>query len=110
MYKKNKIIRRLYGIISDISDKKIIIGGHNDTIEKLKKIIPNNGRHPVLDGNKFYIQSNINVPTNLIGEKVEVWVYVKKYDFASTFIHNKGERIIGWNLVLEKIEKNIDWS
>lgn len=103
------MVYKLYGIIDGISGKKITIGGHNDSIEKLLKLIPDNGKHPILDGNKFYGHYNMNID-DLVGEKVAVWAYVKKYNFASTFEHNRGVIIKGWNLVITRIEKNTDWS
>lgn len=112
-----KKIYKLYGIVSNINDKNIIIGGHNETLDKLKRInIP--GNNPILDSNKFIVSYNsshrcpicLEDKPNLIGEKIIVWVHVRKYTFKSQYSHNLGEEISGWKLHLVSLEKNNDWS
>lgn len=95
----------LYGIVDKIEYKKIIIGGHNDSIEKLLRYKKENEKCPILEGNKVYISIKKPLPLDFIGEKVLVKVNVKKYKFESKFSHNIGEMIEGWNLQLIEIEK-----
>lgn len=108
-----KQVRKLYGIVSSIDEKKIYLGGHNDTYEKLQKIKKNKEDNTpfTCEGNKFYvIINNMSVPEHIIGEKVIIWAYIKKYRFTSSQNHNKGDLVSGWNIYATKIEKNDDWS
>ena len=104
--------RKLYGVISHVEGKKVYMGGHNDTYIKLKTLAsknPDNVTPFAYEGNKFYIISNGVDFEDMVGEKVIVWASVRKYSFKSTFSHNKGDIIKGWNLYASKVEKNGDW-
>jgi hypothetical protein len=102
-------IWKLYGIVQDINANNILIGGHNDSVEKLKKLNLA-GKNPLKD-NKFYVvfKEEAVIPMDIIKEKVVVWVHIKKYRFRSTYENNKNELIEGWKLHLVKIEKNRDY-
>jgi hypothetical protein len=104
-------IIKLYGVVSHVGVNSILLGGHNDSIIKLRKLkYP--GKNPLTNTNKFYVvfKEEVVIPLGVIGEKVTVWVRVKKYKFHSTYEKNKGELVEGWKLHLVKIEKNGDWS
>lgn len=109
-----KQVRKLYGVISHIEGKKVYMGGHNDTYIKLKGLSKKMNRKTtpfVQNENKFYVlANNVDFPKTLIGEKVIVWAFIKKYRFKSAFEHNKGELIEGWNLYTTKVQKNGNWS
>ena len=102
--------RKLYGIIGSIGKNSILIGGHNDSIEKLRELTYR-GNTPLTNTGKFYVifKEEIAIPENITGKKVAVWVRPKKYRFYSTHEKNKGELIEGWKLHLVKIEENEDW-
>ena len=103
--------RKVYGIVNKINENSILIGGHNDSIDKLRGLNLK-GISPLTDTNKFYVvfKEEQALPLYIIGEKVKMWVKVKKYKFHSTYEKNKGEIVEGWKLHLVKIEKNEDWS
>ena len=100
-------IRKLYGIIDYVDEKKIRIGGHTETQDKLNRMVLPGERHPLTDNNKFWVTHNNKVDPGLVGSRVIVWVGVKKYAFASNWDHNKGDLVRGWKLYLKKIEINI---
>jgi hypothetical protein len=104
-------IRKLYGVVNNIGINSILLGGHNDSIIKLRRF-KYEGKSPITYTNKFYVvyKEEAIIPPDIVGEKVIVWVSVKKYKFLSTYKKNKGELIEGWKLHLLKIEKNSDWS
>ena len=115
---RRRTIRKYYGIVSSVESKRIVLGGHNDSIDKLRGLsgqlygkttgVNSNYANPLLEGNKFYVKCDgSTIPPGVEGKKVTVWVYVKKYSFKSTFTHNKDQQIQGWNLMLTKIE--IGW-
>jgi hypothetical protein len=98
---------RVYGILSHFEGKKIIIGGHHDSLDKLnaanKKM---GGNGPILDGNKFYCYStNPTRYEHLVGEKVTALVSIKRYQFESTYTHNKGAIVKGWSLYARDIAR-----
>jgi hypothetical protein len=103
--------RKLYGVVGQVNAGSILIGGHNDSIDKLRAVkYP--GKNPLTDTNKFYVvfKEEAAIPSDITGEKVVVWAQVKKYKFISSYAENKGEVMEGWKLHLIKIEKNKDWS
>ena len=100
---------KLYGVIDSVCGKKTILGGHSDTIDKLKRC-PNQGKSPLLEGNKFCIYTAVPISPDMVGEKVVAHAYVKKYKFMSTYEHNKDELIQGWTLYASKVIEDRDWS
>jgi hypothetical protein len=95
---------KLYGVVDSVEEKKLVLGGHLNTIEKLRNI--DHGISPIMESNKFCVKHSNDCDNILPGDKVLVWAQVKKYRFASKFQHNFGEQIIGWSLILKKIEKH----
>lgn len=95
-------MRKLYGVVSYVDEKKICIGGHNDTIEKLKKI--EGKTTPLREGNKVIILGN-SFSRDIIGKKVIVWAKVKRFKFTA-----HGRPIEGWNLRFIKMKITDDWS
>jgi hypothetical protein len=104
-------VRKLYGTVGSIGKNSILLGGHNDSIEKLRKL-QYKGKNPLTNTGKFYIvfKEEFVIPPGITGKKVIVWVRPKKYRFYSTYEKNKGEMVEGWKLHLVKIEENEDWS
>lgn len=103
--------RKLYGIVGQINQNSILIGGHIPSVEKLKNLnYP--GKSPLTDTNKFYVIFNDNtpIPSDIVGERVKIWARPRKYKFHSKYSSNKGEIVEGWKIHLVKIEKNRDWS
>lgn len=102
-------IYKLFGIVSFIDSKKLIIGGHHSSIEKLPK--GTDLKTPIKDGGKVCINiNNCIIPLEIEGASVCTWVKIKKYKFKSSYDYNKGEDIHGYNLCLVKIEKNNKWT
>jgi hypothetical protein len=102
---------KLYGIVNSVGMNSILLGGHHESITKLKELkYP--GKNPLTDTNKFYVvfKEESVIPLYVLGEKVVVWVKAKKYKFHSTYDKNKGLLIEGWKLHLIKIKKNKDWN
>lgn len=97
---------KLYGIVVSIGKNSILIGGGNESIDKIRRI-NYNGKNPLIDTGKFYVifKEEIPIPENITGEKIVVWVLPKKYRFYSTYNRNRGELVEGWKLQLVKIEK-----
>lgn len=102
---------KLYGIVNSIGKNTILLGGHNDSIEKLQKL-NYKGKNPLTNDGKFYVlfKEEIAIPENITEQKAIVWVHPKKYRFYSKYEENKGELVEGWKLHLVKIEQNNDWS
>lgn len=103
-------VKKLYGIVGSVGKNSILLGGHNDSIEKLQRLkYP--GKNPLTNTGKFYVvfKEEIVIPKNITGRKAVVWVRPKKYRFYSTYEKNKGELVEGWKLHLVKIEENEDW-
>lgn len=102
--------RKLYGIVNSIGKNNILLGGHNDSIEKLQKL-KYKGKNPLTSTNKFYVvfREEIVIPKGITGKKAVIWVLPKKYKFYSTYEKNKGDLIEGWKLHLVKIEENENW-
>lgn len=112
-------VLKLFGVVGSVDEKKIIIGGHCDTMDRLRKMAtPAHGKHPLLDGNKVQILLSANVQLvanprgkvikdlkDLNGSKVIIRAAVRKYSFKSQFIRNRGEQIMGWNLCAVSIEQ-----
>lgn len=104
--KKQSIVYKLYGILSSCDEKKIIIGGHQDSFDKIQKLIKPNDKHPLLQGGQLKINRNsLIIPKEYIDTKVIIWGRIKRYRFRSTFEHNEGEVVKGLYIQATKIEK-----
>lgn len=101
---------KLYGVVSKIYDNSILIGGHYDSMDKLKRV-RHPGKSPVLN-NKFFVnfKEEAGFSPDIAGEKVMVRAKPVPYKFHSTYEKNKGELIQGWKLHLVDITKDSDWS
>jgi hypothetical protein len=56
---------------------------------------------------------NATIPLDfakLLGKKVVVWAKPTVFNFVSTFSHNAGQRVQGWNLRASKIQLSGDWT
>ena len=99
---------KLYGVVSIVDEKKITLGGHHDTIEKLNRLSPP-GKSPIKDNQFYALCKSVIIPSNIVGKKVIIWGVMRKYSFTSTLDYNRGDVINGWSIHLKKLEINGDW-
>ncbi len=97
---------KLFGICDHVGEKSLLIGGDNETMNKLHSF-KHPGKSPLTDNNKFYVmfKETAAIPAGIEGEKITIWVRPSKYKFYSKFKNNEGEVVQGWQLNLSKIEK-----
>ena len=104
-------LRKLYGVVNSLGKNSILIGGHNDSVEKLNGL-NYTGKGPLTNTGKFFVvfKEESNIPENIVGKKISICVRPKKYKFYSTYEKNKGELIEGWKLYMISIKLDSDWT